>query len=72
CACSLAISMSNFRANALKTVQVDCLVLLFSQFLQASYLVYTVSPCSSPDSGPSCDILDLADAANSIPQSGAP
>jgi len=50
----------------------------FSHFCQPVIIhpVYTISPCSPPDSGPSYDISDLADVAdvsvaNSIPQSVA-
>jgi len=45
------------------------------RFLPAGYrpTCLHVSPCSSPDSGPSCDILNLADVvdifvSNSMPQ----
>jgi len=36
----------------------------FAIFASRLSSCYMLSPCLSPDSGPSCDILDLADVAN--------
>jgi hypothetical protein len=79
CACSPEMLMSNPRISVSTAIQM--LVSHFLRFLQTGYgfhFVYAVSSCSSTDSGPSCGILDLADAANvlvertdSIPRSVA-
>jgi len=76
CACSSVMSMSNFRTNILEAVQVISSVPIFCDFCQPTVIHYMVSSCSSPDSDPSYDILNLADAvgifiANSISQSVA-
>jgi hypothetical protein len=68
CAYSRAISMSIFRNNVLGTAQVFGFPFL-------AILACILSPDAS-DSGPSCDILNLADVANvllanSIPRSFA-
>jgi len=79
CTCSPAMLMPTFRINVLEDVQVAWkrLVLHLLRFLPVIiHPVYMVSSCSSSDSGPSRDILNLADVAdvlvaNSIPQSVA-
>jgi len=62
CACSLLTLMSSFRTNVLEAVQVvrRRLVFLFLRFLQAGYRPF----CSARLLIPSCDISDLAAAAN--------
>jgi len=63
-----------FRTNLLEAIQMTRSVWfpIFCDFF-IIHFVYMVSPYSSPDSDPSCDISDLADVAdvfvaNSVPQ----
>jgi len=67
--------MSNFRINGGRPGESVCFSIFYDFCkLIIIHLIYMVSPCLSPESGPSYDILNLADVVdvfvtNSIPQS---
>jgi len=59
------MSLSNFRTNVLKAIQMTWEFSISCHFCKSIiiYPIYMVSPCSSADSSPSYEILDLVDIA---------
>jgi hypothetical protein len=64
--CDVDVQLSHQRFGRRSDVSWRCVI-----FCDLVYLIYIISSCSSPNSGLFYDILDLANVANSIPQSVA-